>query len=246
MPRDPKAIAAAIRQKTIDTLAAPMVAEAEREAAEQARYITKVRSAKEKVRLTERQRLMVEYYFTDSQFVKVDAYKRAGYPRSEKNALAEFRKPQVIAEIKRRADQAEKRYEVTYDRLVDELAKLAFFNISDVMEFHPETGEFTGVCLDESSIDALAALGEIKIEPVVGHEKPRVTVKPYDKMKAITELMKHAGLSREVKQVHHAHEVTMADRLRKGREKMNKRLLQELPMEAEFEVIEDAKDTADA
>ena len=240
MPRDPKAIAAAIRQKTIDKLAAPMLAEAE----EQARYITKVRRSREKSRLTERQRLMVEYYFTDSQFVKMDAYKRAGYPRSEKNAMAEFQKPQVIAEIKRRADQAEKRYEVTYDRLVDELAKLAFFNISDVMEFHPETGEFTGVCLDESSIDALAALGEIKIEPVVGHEKPRVTVKPYDKMKAITELMKHAGLSREVKQVHHAHEVTMADRLRKGREKMNKRLLQELPMEAEFEVIEDAKDTA--
>ena len=242
MPRDPKAIADAIRQKTIDKLAAPMLAEAE----EQARYITKVRRSREKSRLTERQRLMVEYYFTDSQFVKMDAYKRAGYPRSEKNAMAEFQKPQVIAEIKRRADQAEKRYEVTYDRLVDELAKLAFFNISDVMEFHPETGEFTGVCLDESSIDALAALGEIKIEPVVGHEKPRVTVKPYDKMKAITELMKHAGLSREVKQVHHAHEVTMADRLRKGREKMNKRLLQELPMEAEFEVIEDAKDTANA
>ena len=243
MPRDPKAIAAAIRQKTVDKLAAPMIAEVEAKAALEAQYVTKARKAR-KQRLTERQRLMVEYYFTDARFVKVDACRMAGYSYSKPAVMAEFQKPQVVAEVKRRADQAEKRYEVTYDRLVDELAKLAFFNVSDVMEFNQETGEFTGVCLDEASIDALAALGEIKIEPVVGQEKPRVTVKPYDKMKAITELMKHAGLSREVKQVHHAHEVTMADRLRKGREKMNKRLLQELPMEAEFEVIEDAKDDA--
>ena len=245
MPRDPKAIAAAIRQKTVDKLAAPMIAEAEAKAELEAQFVTRVRKAR-KQRLTERQRLMVEYYFTDARFVKFDACRMAGYAHSKQAAMAEFDKPQVIAEVKRRADQAEKRYEVTYDRLVDELAKLAFFNVSDVMEFDPETGEFTGVCLDEASIDAMAALGEIKIEPVVGQEKPRVTVKPYDKMKAITELMKHAGLSREVKQVHHAHEVTMADRLRKGREKMNKRLLQELPIEAEFEVIENAKDTADA
>ena len=239
MPRDPKAIAAAIRKKTVDKLAAPMIAEAEAKAELEAQFVTRVRKAR-KQRLTERQRLMVEYYFTKAHFVQLDAFKLAGYSGSYADARKAFQSPQVIAEIKRRADRAEKRYEVTYDRLVDELAKLAFFNISDVMEFDPETGHFTGISLDEASVDALAALGEIKIEPVVGQEKPRVTVKPYEKMKAITELMKHAGLSREVKQVHHAHEVTMADRLRKGREKMNKRLLQELPMEAEFEVIEDA------
>ena len=239
MPRDPEAIAAAVRQKTIAQLAKPEIARADR--LQNLAAARKKRSADAK-RLNERQRLMVQYFFAEADFVKTKAAKMVGI-KDKSAALREFRKPQVVAEVKRRQALAEKRYEVTYDRLIEELSKLAFFNISDVMQFDRETGEFTGIDLNEATIDALAALGEIKIEPSLDGAKPRVTIKPYDKMKAITELLKHAGLSREVKQVHQVHEVTMADRLRKGREKMNKRLEQEIPIDAEFVEVVDAHDT---
>ena len=194
--------------------------------------------------LTDRQRSLVKFYWTSAAFNQRAAAVMAGYPKSALlNIYQEFRKPAVVAEMKRRAARAERKFEVTYEKLIEELAKVAFFNMSDVMEFDEETGQFTAISLDAASVDTLAALGEVKIDTVIETDKDtgdkypiqRISVKPYNKLDAIDKLMRHAGMSKEV--VKHHHEHSLADRLRSGRTRMNKQL-ERAPLDGEFEKVD--------
>ena len=194
--------------------------------------------------LTDRQREMCLLYYTKADYSQQVAAKMAGYPESRlKDIYLEYRKPAVIREMKRLAAKQERKFEVTYEKLVTELAKVAFFNMSDVMEFDEETGQFTAISLDAASVDTLAALGEVKIDTVIEADKEtgekfpiqRISVKPYNKLDAIDKLMRHAGMSKEV--VKHHHEHSLADRLRSGRTRMNKEL-ERAPLDGEFEEVD--------
>ncbi len=189
-----------------------------------------------KSRITPQQKELVRRYLTSTNFNQRAAALQAGYSPSMAASIKRvFDKPQVQAEIQRIQNRMEKRFEVTYDKLVEELAKIAFFNLTDVMSFNEDTGELEGINLDRASLDAIAALGEVKVETMPGGDK-RVTVKPYNKMDAIEKLMKHTGASKEVTKHEHTH--SLADRLRDGRSRMNKRLEQNPPIDAEFEEID--------
>ena len=193
-------------------------------------------------KLTLRQKKLVQHYFAEAQGNQRAAALMAGYPPAmTKNIFQEFKKPAVVKEMARVADKMEGKFEVTYARLIEEMAKIAFFNMSDVMHFNEHTGALEGINLDEASMDAIAALGEVKIDVGYagdGEEKQpvrQVTVKPYNKMDAIEKLIKHMGMSREAaKKVEHTH--SLADRLRDGRARMNARL-ENKPIEGEFEVL---------
>ena len=187
-------------------------------------------------RITAQQKALVKLYLTKTNFNQRAAALQAGYsPTMAASIKRVFDKPQVQAEMERIQNRMEKRFEATYEKLVEELAKIAFFNLTDVLSFNDETGELEGVNLDRASLDAIAALGEVKIESLPGGGQ-RVTVKPYNKMDAIEKLMKHTGMSREVTKHEHSH--SLADRLRDGRSRMNKRLEDNPPIDVEFEEVE--------
>ena len=183
------------------------------------------------------QTLLVDAYF-ECSLVKKTALTNAGLsPKSVKM----FEHPAVVAEIARRLAEKKVKHEVTYDKLIDELASVAFFNISEVMEFDEASGRFTGFNLNREQMNILAAIGEIQISDT--KFGTRITVKPYNKLNALEQLMRHAGLSRET--IHVQHEVNLTDRLRAGRDRARKRALANPPapiIEAEFtEIIDDAR-----
>ena len=183
--------------------------------------------------LSAMQTLLIDAYF-ECSLVKRTALTNVGLsPKSVKI----FERPAVVAEIERRLAEKKVQHEVTYDRLIEELAKVAFFNISEVMKFDEATGKFTGFNLDREQIDILAAIGEIQIADT--KFGTRVTVKPYNKLNAVEQLIRHAGLSRET--IHVQHEVNLTDRLRAGRERSRQRALANPPapiIDAEFTEID--------
>ena len=176
-------------------------------------------------RLTDQQRELCRAYFNEARFVMSEACRIAGYaPSICKTPGVIFARPQVVQELERLARENRRRYEVTYDKLVDELANIAFFNLADVMEFDEETGEFVAFNLTNKNMRALAALGEVNIETV--YEKTdtgpqairKIKIKPHNKLASLEALMKHMGLSKEKKVVEH--NVSFEDRLSAGRDRI--------------------------
>lgn len=155
---------------------------------------------KPRLKLSPRHREVVNYYFGVSNFSKTDAIRRAGYAHPNKNCGI-FSLPAVKAEIERRERVVRERYNVTYDRVVDELARIAFSSPLDFME-PDEDGGMT-VDLTKADADMLRAIGEFQIETYIegrgedAQRVKRVKLKPWNKQAALEALMRHAGLSKE-------------------------------------------------
>ena len=155
---------------------------------------------KAKNKLSPRHREVVDYYFGASNFNKTDAIRRAGYAHPNKNN-AIFNVPAVVAEVERRHELVRERYEVNYDRVVGELARIAFSSPLDFWEVD-EDGKAT-IDLMNADADSLRAVGELKVRTYTEGrgEDARVvtetTLKPWNKNAALDSLMRHAGLSRE-------------------------------------------------
>lgn len=156
---------------------------------------------KAKMKLTARHQRLVDYYFGVSNFNKTDALRREGYAHPNKNCDM-FNRPDITAEVKRRQAIIRDRYEVTYERVVEELARIAFSSPLDYMGLNTEDGTFF---IDLSKIDAdqIRALGEMTVETYVegkGDDAKtvrRMKLKPWSKQAALDSLMRHAGLSKE-------------------------------------------------
>lgn len=179
-------------------------------------------------RITPRELQLLDYYYGVSNFNKSDALrrlgKRNGEPLSQPNDnLAVFNRPAVKAEMERREALIRERYEVSYERVVDEIAKIAYSHLGDVLQIN-EDGEMY-INLHEASAHSLAALGEVTVESYVegrGEDAQvvkRVKVKPWNKMAALEALMRHAGLSKEKVPVLG---VELVDRIRAGRDRLAK------------------------
>ncbi len=108
----------------------------------------------------------------------------------------------MAEEIERRHRKVREKYEVTYDRVLEEIAKIAYSNIADYMSINQSTGE---VEFDFSDADAavLAGIGEIQVDTRIegtgedACEVKRIRVKPHNKSAALDMLMRHAGLSKD-------------------------------------------------
>lgn len=155
---------------------------------------------KSRRKLTDQQRRLVDYYFGVSNFNKTDALRRAGYGSPNDNHKV-FDGLAVGEEIERRHALVRERYEVTYERVVAELARVAFSSPLDYME-PQEDGTFL-IDLRKTSADEVRAIGELKVEYYTegrgedAREVKRVTLKPWNKTQALDLLARHAGLSRE-------------------------------------------------
>ena len=169
--------------------------------------------AKEK-RLSGKPLRFVSEYLVDLNATR--AAERAGY--SAKTAYSQghelLKKPEVASAISEAQQQRGQRTEVTADRVVLELALIAFADIGDVIKVDPETGKVSVRALDTLSPESRRAIGEITQNttehtehgsdgsPSTLVEKVRLGVKHHSKVRALELLMDHLGMKAPQKLEH--------------------------------------------
>jgi len=138
------------------------------------------------LKLTPKQRRFVEEYLVALNATQ--AAIRAGY--SPKTAysigMENLRKPQIAAAIQEAMKSRSARTEVTQDRVVKELARVAFVDPVQVINFK------TGAVLSDISEDDRAVLAGVKVKD--GDTFTEREVKLCDKLRALELLGKHLGI----------------------------------------------------
>lgn len=141
-------------------------------------------------KLTPKQQAFVEEYLCDLNATK--AAIRAGYsPRT-----AHVQGPRMLENVRVRAhiDKAmaerSRRTGINQDRVLRELAKIAFINASDVINMDEATIK------GEANREDTAAIASVKVKtiPTEAGEITEREVKVYDKIKALELLGKHLGM----------------------------------------------------
>ena len=166
----------------------------------------------EKTVRTKRRRLhlrhekLIDFYFGEANFNKSKALRLCGYACAHKYTRL-FDHPAISEEIERRYAELRKRHEVTFERVRDEIARVAYTNIYDYATPAKDSkGRFTGdLIFDFAQLDAAtaAAIGEVVVETYTegkgddAREVKRIRVKPWNKLVALEQLMRHAGLSKD-------------------------------------------------
>ena len=141
-------------------------------------------------KLTAKQQRFVEEYLIDLNATQ--AYIRAGYKNYD-SAGVEANKTLNIPKIRQAVDEAmaerSRRTGINQDRVLTELAKMAFVNISNAVDL--ETGEIKPDATEED----LACIQSIKIKPTeFGVERE---IKFYDKKGSLEQLGRHLGLFKD-------------------------------------------------
>lgn len=141
--------------------------------------------------LTDRQRRFVEEYAIDCNAMQ--AAIRAGYARktAEKQGYALLRKPAIREAIRAVEHERLEILGVTADKVVTELARLAFSSVRRVVQWD-DTGAMPLPSAQLSDDDA-AAISEITCTPT--DTGAHVRVKMHDKLKALEMLLKHLSAS---------------------------------------------------
>ena len=139
--------------------------------------------------MTKKQKRFVEEYLIDLNATQ--AAIRAGYsPHTAKDIGCEnLAKPNIAAAISQAMAERSRRTGINQDRVLQELARIGFAKITDVVD--PETAKIR----PDASDDDLACIQSIKIKPSeFGTERE---VKLYDKKSALVDLGKHLGLFKD-------------------------------------------------
>lgn len=136
--------------------------------------------------LNKKQKRFVEEYLIDLNATQ--AAIRAGYSPSTAYSIGNenLRKPEIKSEIDKAIAERSKRTGINADRILQELGKLGFVNIADVVDLE------TGKVKDSASDEDLACIQSIKIKPTEwGTERE---VKFYDKKSTLELMGKHLGM----------------------------------------------------
>ena len=120
-----------------------------------------------------------------------DAYERAGYVRDDGNACHLSQKPHIRARVQELMEKAGRRAEITAARVLEEMAKLAFYNPADYIKIDEDGSAI--VDLSKLDRDQAAAITEVISER--GEDgKVKTRIKLADKKAALVELGRHFGL----------------------------------------------------
>lgn len=141
--------------------------------------------------MTEKQKRFVEEYLIDLNATQ--AAIRAGYKENEytdTNASKLLENTSIRKAINKAMAERSRRTGVTADRVVRELAKIAFVNAGEVIDFD------TATLMDKISPDDMAAIHSVKVK-TFGEDGLEREVKLADKLKALELLGKHLGLFRD-------------------------------------------------
>lgn len=141
-------------------------------------------------KLTEKQKRFCEEYLIDLNATQ--AAIRAGYsPKNAKNIGSEnLAKPDIRARIDKAIAERSKRTGVTADRVVRELAKIAFVNATDVIDTQ------RGEVLKNASREDTACISAVRVKTKIGEDftETEREIRLCDKTKALELLGKHLGM----------------------------------------------------
>lgn len=141
-------------------------------------------------KLTNKQKLFVQEYLIDLNATQ--AAIRAGYAinRASEQGHQLLQKTTVSAEIEKALAERSRRTGISQDRVIQELAKIAFVNIRDVVNDDAEIL----INADEADLAAVESL-KVKIIPTKSGENGiEREVKLSSKLKALELLGKHLGM----------------------------------------------------
>lgn len=139
--------------------------------------------------MTKKQKRFVEEYLIDLNATQ--AAIRAGYSPDTAGSIGaeNLKKPEIKSRIDKEMAERSRRTGINQDRVLQELARIGFAKITDVVD--PETAKIK----TDASDDDLACIQSIKIKPnEFGTERE---VKLYDKKSALVDLGKHLGLFKD-------------------------------------------------
>jgi hypothetical protein len=153
--------------------------------------------------LTLKQKMFIDEYLVDLNATQ--AAIRAGYsPKTAKDIASQnLAKLNIRIEIDKRMAERSKRVGMNADRVLQELGKLAFVKIEDVIDFE------TGRIKPTATSDDLAAIQSIKIKP--GEYGTEREIKFYDKKATLELLGKHLGLWTDKQEIEHTGSVQFVD-----------------------------------
>ena len=148
--------------------------------------------------LTDQQQRYVEEYLVDLD--RVAAAKRANYSAKSAASAANrlMKNPNILRAITLAKKLRSARIEVTQDRVIQEIAKIAFANMHDYISVDDEG--YATVDFSDLNRDKCAAIKEIVVDTLPRgtgedrHTVLRTRFKLYDKLEALTTLAKHLGL----------------------------------------------------
>ena len=140
--------------------------------------------------MTKKQRRFIEEYLIDLNATQ--AAIRAGYsPDTAKSIGSEnLTKPDIQARIAKAMAERSRRTGVNADRVVMELAKIAFVNASDVIDAE------TATLKPDAAPEDTAAIQSVKVK-TFGEDGLEREIKMADKLKALELLGKHLGMFKD-------------------------------------------------
>jgi phage terminase small subunit len=148
--------------------------------------------------LTAKQQSFVAEYLVDLNATQASI--RAGYSENTAAAIGSenLTKPEIALAIQEAQAERSERTQITSDRVLEELGRIAFASISDAVEWGPDGT--TVKPSTELSADVLAAVGEVT---ETRHKDGTVTtrVRMHDKQVALQKIADHLGMFKRELQV---------------------------------------------
>lgn len=140
--------------------------------------------------MTKKQKRFVEEYLIDLNATQ--AAIRAGYSPNAAGSIGDenLKKPEIKNAIDRAIADRSRRTGINQDRVIQEIAKMAFLNPVDVIDMDAATVR------GEANRDDTACIASVKVK-VIPTDDGNITereVKTYDKLKALELLGKHLGM----------------------------------------------------
>lgn len=140
--------------------------------------------------LTKKQKRFVEEYLVDLNATQ--AAIRAGYSTQTAYSIGDenLKKPEIKNAIEKALAERSRRTGVNADRVILELAKIAFINPTDVINMDEATVR------GEANREDTAAISSVKVKRIPTEDGDIVEreVRTYDKIKALELLGKHLGM----------------------------------------------------
>lgn len=162
-----------------------------------------------KRKLTPKQKRFVEEYLVDLNATQ--AAIRAGYSQKTARKIGQenLTKPDIQNEIQKAMDKRSERTEITADMVVEQLAKIGFADIKDVVTwgekeytlgFNKKKGEAIkarGIVLEVRPSDEVDGTILSEISETQNHQGKKVVVKLSDRMRALELLGRHLGMFKD-------------------------------------------------
>lgn len=172
--------------------------------------------------LTQSQFMAAEYFLQG--YSKQQAMIKAGYsPTTAKFPPQVFELPQMRQHIDKRREEMKLSTVRLEERVKEEFAKIAFFNLGDVIAI-TDDGELV-YDFSEVTMDQMAAIGEVTVETYAegkgkdAQEVKRIKVKPHDKKAALDSLARICGMFNDNTNVSFSGQ-SLEDRLQAGRARL--------------------------